>query len=51
MVDKGADILGQLIMKRLDRGDQIQKKLVTIYDENGRPAVEVEIKPNRGKKE
>jgi hypothetical protein len=45
LIDKGADILGQLIMKRLARGDQMQKKLVTIYDENGRNVVEVVVKP------
>lgn len=43
-------MLDQLIMKRLDRGDQTQKKLVTIYDENGRPVVEVEVKSTRRKK-
>jgi len=48
-IDKGAEILGQLVMERLKPSDQTKKKLVTIYDERNRPIVEVEVKATKRK--
>jgi len=47
VIDKAADILANVVERRLTDGKQERKKTVTIYDPSGSAHTMVELKPER----
>ena len=50
LVDKGADILANIIERKLSERESPAKKKVVIYGPNDEPLLEVAVKPEKPKK-